>query len=235
MCGRYALYAETEELIETYAIERDAATPRLEPRYNIAPTQDVPVILNRSRTRRLRLMRWGLIPAHWSAPDQRRAPLINARAESIAARPVFRHAFAQTRCIIPASGFFEWRREGRGRQPYYMRPDSGATLALAGIYDRWQQGDYPPLSSCAIVTVPPNPLVAQLHDRMPAVLPAAHWERWLDPDTPRAALGPLLVPSNLPLILHPVTPRMNHHAYEQADAVAQVETPAAGGQLPLAW
>ena len=229
MCARYALHAETEELLQAYAVERDAATPRLEPRYNIAPTQDVPVILNERGARRLRLARWGLVPARWSAPDERRAPLINARAESVASRPVFRHAYARTRCLVPASGFFEWRPEGGIRQPYYVTLGPGAPLAFAGLHDRWQQGDHPPVPSCAIVTVPPNSLLAGLHDRMPALLPAADWESWLDPATPPEALRPLLCPSDAHLIVYPVTPLMNHYAYDKADAV----TPAGGGQLPL--
>ena len=235
MCGRYALYAETEELIAAYAVQRDAATPRLEPRYNIAPTQDVPIIIADRGARRLRLVRWGLVPARWSAPDERRAPLINARAESVASRPVFRHAYARSRCLIPANGFFEWRRQDGVRQPYYVTLDSGAPLAFAGLHDRWQRGGQPAVPSCTIITVPPNSVVAALHDRMPALLSAADWEPWLDPATPPEALRPLLRPSDAQLMIYPVTPRMNHHTYADADAVTPVAAPSAGGQLRLEW
>ena len=233
MCGRYALYAATEELIEALGIARDATAPPLQPRYNIAPTQDVPVVLFERGMRRLRVVRWGLVPAQWSAPDERRPPLINARAETIAARPVFRSAFARTRCIVPASGYFEWRTEGRVRQPYYFTLRSGAPLALAGVYDLWQRGDLPPVVSCAIVTVPPNPLNARLHDRMPAVLgacdPGDAIRLWLDPATPRARLADLLRPfAGAAMVMHSVTPRMNHYAYDEPGAVAPLSpTPRA--------
>ena len=236
MCGRYALYAETEELIAAYAVQHDAATPRLEPRYNIAPTQEVPIVVtDRGGARRLRLARWGLVPAQWSAPDERRAPLINARAESVASRPVFRHAYARSRCLVPANGFFEWRHEDGVRQPFYITLDSGAPLAFAGLRDRWQRDERPAIPSCTIITVPPNSVVAALHDRMPALLSAADWEPWLDPATPPEVLRPLLRPSDAHLIRYPVTPRMNHHAYEEADAVTPVTAAAGGGQLRLEW
>jgi putative SOS response-associated peptidase YedK len=235
MCGRYALYAETEELIAAFAVQRDAGTPRLEPRYNIAPTQDVPIVVAERGARRLRLVRWGLVPSQWSAPDERRAPLINARAESVASRPVFRHAYARSRCLIPASGFFEWRREAGVRQPYYVTFDSSGPLAFAGLHDRWQRDDRAPIPSCAIITVPPNSLVAGLHDRMPALLSAEDWEPWLDSDAPREVLQALLRPAEVRLAMYPVTPRMNHHAYAEPDAVAPVTAPSGGGQLSLEW
>ena len=262
MCGRYALYAETQELIDTYGIERDAHTPQLQPRYNIAPTQQVPVIVLERGVRRLREVRWGLVPAQWASPDERRAPLINARAESIASRPVFRNAFARSRCIVPASGYFEWRTERGTRQPYFFGLRSAAPLALAGICDLWQRDGLPPVASCAIVTVPPNDLTAPLHDRMPAVLDAAGrpgtleaatadavdpsatgispagtggateaWRWWLDPATPRPLLAALLGPlADHLMFMHPVTPRMNHYAYEEADAVLPVTPHAAAAQ-----
>ena len=235
MCGRYALYAETEELLAAYAVQSDAGTPRLEPRYNIAPTQDVPIVVAERGARRLRLVRWGLVPAQWATPDERRAPLINARAESVAARPVFRRAYAGSRCLVPASGFFEWRRADGVRQPWFVTIDSGGPLAFAGLHDVWQRDDQPAVPSCTIITVPPNSLVAGLHDRMPALLSAEDWESWLDPAAPREALRQLLRPAEVSLSLYPVTPRMNHHAYEEPDAVAPVPAPAGGGQLRLEW
>jgi len=235
MCGRYAVYAETEELIAAFAVQRDAATPHLEPRYNVAPTQDVPIVVAERGARRLRLVRWGLVPSQWSAPDERRAPLINARAESVASRPVFRRAYAGSRCLVPASGFFEWRREAGRRQPWYVSFDASGPLAFAGVHDVWQRGDQPPLPSCAIITVPPNSLVAGLHDRMPALLPPEEWEPWLDPAAPREVLRALLRPAEVRLVMYPVTPRMNHHAYEEPDAVTPLAAPADAGQLNLEW
>lgn len=235
MCGRYALAADPDELLAAYGVERDAAAPPPVPRYNIAPTQEVPIIVAENGVRRLRLVRWGLVPAAWSAPDERRAPLINARAESVAARPVFRRPFARSRCLVPASGFFEWQREGSRRQPYYFTLDSGGPLAFAGLHDRWQREAYPPIPSCTIITVPACAPVAGLHERMPALLSAAEWEPWLDAATPPAALRALLRPSRAPLLSYRVTPRVNHHAYDEADALTPVAAPAGGGRLSAEW
>lgn len=235
MCGRYALAADADELLAAYGVERDAASPPPVPRYNIAPTQEVPIIVAEGGARRLRLVRWGLVPAAWSAPDERRAPLINARAESVAARPVFRRPFARSRCLVPASGFFEWQREGTLRQPCYFTLEAGGPLAFAGLHDRWQRDARPPIPSCTIITVPARAPVAELHERMPALLSAAEWEPWLDAATPPEALRALLRPSQAPLRRYRVTPRVNHHAYDEADAVTPAAAPAGGGRLSAEW
>ena len=225
MCGRYALHAESEELIAAYAVQSDAATPRLEPRYNVAPTQEVPIVVAEGEARRLRLVRWGLVPAAWPAPNQRGAPLINARAESLAARAVFRRPFERSRCLVPASGFYEWQRAGGARQPYYFTPAADEPLAFAGLHDRWQRGAAPPLPSCTIITVPAAAPVAALHDRMPALLSPAEWETWLDAAAPPETLRALLRPSAATLLSYPVTPRVNHYAYDRADAVTPLAPP----------
>ena len=235
MCGRYALAADADELLAAYGVERDAASPPPVPRYNIAPTQEVPIIVAEGGARRLRLVRWGLVPAAWSAPDERRAPLINARAESVAARPVFRRPFARSRCLVPASGFFECQREGSLRQPCYFTLDAGGPMAFAGLHDRWQRDARPPIPSCTIITVPARAPVAELHERMPALLSAAEWEPWLDAATPPEALRALLRPSQAPLRTYRVTPRVNHHAYDEADAVTPAAAPAGGGRLSAEW
>ncbi|MDE0450077.1 MAG: SOS response-associated peptidase [Spirochaetaceae bacterium] len=240
MCGRYALYAENEELIDAFSVVADAATPATEPRYNIAPTQEVPVVMRptgarRAGPRRLRMARWGLVPPQWPTPDRRRTPLINARAEGIARQPLFRGLFAGSRCIVPANGFFEWRRAGTVRQPYFMSHRDGVPLAFAAIRARWQRDDFAPIASCAIITVAANEQLEPLHDRMPAILDPAAWDLWLDPDAPHEAVCGLLRPLDHELALHPVTPRMNHHAFECADAVAPTSSEAEPGQLPLPW
>ena len=240
MCGRYALYAENEDLIDAFSVVSDARTPVIEHRYNIAPTQQVPVVMcaggeRQPGVRRLRMVRWGLVPPQWSTPDQRRAPLINARAEGIATQPLFRRPFAASRCLIPANGFFEWRRTGALRQPYFMCHPAGAPLAFAAIHARWQRDGSAPIASCAIITVAANAQLRPLHDRMPAILAPHEWDRWLDPAAPREAVGELLRPLERKLALHPVTPRMNHYAYEAADAVAPTSIEPEPGQLALPW
>lgn len=250
MCGRYALYAETEELIDAFSVVSDPGTPTTGARFNIAPTQEVPVIVrddgarqpdacrtgsgDRGR-RRLRMVRWGLVPPQWGNPSRRGAPLINARAESIATQPLFRGPFARSRCIVPASGFFEWRRAGTVRQPYFMRHPAGATLAFAAVHARWQRDGAAPIASCAIITVAASAQLRPLHDRMPAVLPPEQWERWLDPAEPPEAARELLRPLAAQLDLYPVTRRMNHYAYEAADAVAPAAIEPGAGQLALPW
>ena len=240
MCGRFALYAENEELIDAFSVVADAGSPAIEPRYNIAPTQEVPVVVRPravrdTGARRLRMARWGLVPPQWSTPSQRRAPLINARAEGIARQPLFRGLFAGSRCIVPANGFFEWRKNGAVRQPYFMRHPGGAPLAFAAIHARWQRDGSAPIASCAIITVAANAQLEPLHDRMPAILAAEEWDLWLDPDAPDEAVGALLRPLAEELALHPVTPRMNHYAYEAADAVAPTAIEPHQEQLALPW
>ena len=175
MCGRYALYAENEDLIDAFSVLSDAGSAAIEPRYNIAPTQEVPVVVRDSGSprvdaRRLRMARWGLVPPQWPTPYRRGAPLINARAESIARQPLFRGPFATSRCLVPASGFFEWRRTGAIRQPYFMRHPAGAPLAFAAIRARWHRDGSEPIASCAIITVAASTQLKPLHDRMPAIL-----------------------------------------------------------------
>ena len=235
MCGRYALYAENEELIDAFSVMSDAATPALGPRYNIAPTQEVPVVLHRTGARRLRMARWGLVPPQWPTPDRSRAPLINARAEGIATQPLFRGLFAGSRCLVPANGFFEWRRAGAVRQPYFVHHPAGATLAFAAIHARWRRDGRASIASCAIITVAANAQLEPLHDRMPAILAPAEWDRWLDPEAPREAVGPLLRPLREKLTVHAVTRRMNHYAYDAADAVAPTSIEPEPGQIALPW
>jgi len=191
MCGRFTLTASGQRLRERFALA--AAPPELAPRYNIAPTQPVLVIPNRT-TRVVRPARWGLIP-HWASDPSIGHRQINARAETLAARPAFRAAFARQRCLIPADGFYEWRRAGRQRTPFYIHPRDGAPLAFAGLWDVWRPAGGEPIASCAIVTTAANPTLAPLHDRMPVILAPESWDTWLDPRERAAGeLMPLLAP-----------------------------------------
>ena len=191
MCGRFTLTSPPQRLRERFALA--AAPETLAPRYNIAPSQEVLVIPNRTE-RLLRPARWGLVP-HWAKDASIGHRLINARAETLAQRPAFRAALERQRCVVPADGFYEWRRRGRARQPFHLRGRDGATLALAGLWDVWQAPDGGRLASCTIVTVPANEVVAAIHDRMPAILSPAGVDAWLDPAVANAAaLMPWLAP-----------------------------------------
>ena len=172
----------------------DAALPEgATARFNIAPTQTVPIVANRPR-RAIELARWGLIPS-WVDDPAIGNRLINARGETLAAKPAFRDAFARRRCLVPADGFYEWQRAGKRKQPYFIHKASRRPFALAGLWDRWRspEGDW--IISFTIVTCAPNPLVAELHDRMPVVVAPEDFDRWLtrEPVEPEA-LADIIAP-----------------------------------------
>ena len=178
MCGRFALIAPGESIAEQFALP---TTPVLAPRYNIAPTQPVAAVrLSPARTRELVLLRWGLIPA-WAKDLKIGSRLINARAETVAEKPSFRAAFKRRRCLIPASGFFEWQKLNGKKQPMFIQALDGRPLALAGLWETWQSADGSVIESCAILTTTPNELMAPIHNRMPVIVEPADYDTWLDP------------------------------------------------------
>ncbi len=194
MCGRFSLSTAPDWVAEHFGLEE---IPDLKPRYNIAPTQDVAVVRQRRTGKKhLDLLRWGLLPA--SMPDTPRgggAPLINARSETVADKPSFRQAFLQRRCLVPADGFFEWRRVNGRKQPIYFTLRDHHPFAFAGLWERWVASDGHPVESCAILTTEPNALVLPVHDRMPLILEPAGYDAWLAPDSdPERDLVPLCRP-----------------------------------------
>jgi len=200
----------------------------LGPRYNVAPTQPVTVVLEREDGRRVEAHRWGLVPA-WSKSPTTRSPLINARAETIASSPAFRTSFLRRRCLIPADGFYEWQRDGRRRQPFLIRPQTAegtsGLLAFAGIWAPWRDpttGEW--LLSAAVVTTTANATVGRLHDRMPVVLDADAWRLWLDPMVNDAAfLNDLLCSTgDVALELMAVSPLVNSANNEGPELVVPV-------------
>ena len=209
MCGRFTLTTPDQLALRFDVIkdERDEAERR-NPAYNIAPSQDIAVVVERAAGRLLRTMSWGFRPAWASAAASRPAP-INARAETLRERPLFRSAIARSRCLIPADGFYEWQSvPGRKtRQPVYIRRDDRALVGFAGLYSTGTDGR----ASCAITTTEPNGLVARIHDRMPVTLDPAAEARWLDPalTDPIAVLDCLRpCPADL-LVAYPVSPRVS--------------------------
>jgi putative SOS response-associated peptidase YedK len=183
MCYRYVLQREAlEALAVRFAIPGPVEWGS---RYNLAPGEVVPVVRapadSRLRGLEMSRMRWGLIPA-WTKNAGNAAPPANARAESLAGRPTFRDAFRRRRCLVPASGFYEWQGPGRRRQPYLFRFLDGTPLCFAGIWESWRDpGDGRTVETCAIITTGPNELVRAVHDRMPAILASNEILRWLDP------------------------------------------------------
>jgi putative SOS response-associated peptidase YedK len=191
MCGRFILCATGDRLAERFHLP---AAPDLTPRYNIAPSQPVGTIrIAAAGGREWVALRWGLVPA-W-APEPRTAyRTINARAETVAEKPTYRQAFRRRRCLIPADGFYEWRKLGARKQPHCIAPADGAPFAFAGLWERWER-DGQVLESGTILVTQANAVLAPLHDRMPVILDPADEARWLDPRvTDPAALRPLLVP-----------------------------------------
>lgn len=178
MCGRFT-QAQIRELDRE--VFKLLNVPELEPRYNVAPTQDVAVIREGDgEGRRISLLRWGLIPS-WANDPGIGNRLINARAESLTAKPSFRDAFERRRCLVPADGFYEWQKTARGKRPMYVRPAGGGVFALAGLWERWAGPGTGPVETFTIVTTEPNERLAPIHDRMPAILSAGQYDRWLDP------------------------------------------------------
>jgi putative SOS response-associated peptidase YedK len=206
------------------------ALAELGPRYNIAPTQPLTVVVQRDEGRFIELHRWGLVPA-WSAAATSSGRLINARAETITHSPAFRVAFRRRRCLVPADGFYEWLRDGRRRMPYLIQPRDGRPLAFAGVWAPWRDratGDW--LLSAAVVTTRANATVGRLHDRMPVILGAEDWSTWLDPTITDAGLLEQLlepVPDGV-LELVPVSPLVNSPHNEGPSLIERVtETSAA--------
>jgi putative SOS response-associated peptidase YedK len=178
MCGRFG-FTTPEKITKRYYVSDPIPGLKLQPRYNIAPSQSVPVITN---DHRLTLMHWGLIP-HWAREGIRVHPQINARAEGISEKATFRKAFRSQRCLIPASFFFEWQRTPTGSVPYLFKLKTEDIFSFAGVYDVWKGSDGTEVVSCAIITTEPNPLVARVHNRMPVILQKDTEEAWLNPDT----------------------------------------------------
>lgn len=178
MCGRYTLYHHEEDLDALFGVAGLAP----EARFNIAPSQDVPIVTQRADgAREVLTARWGLVP-HWVKDlESFKANLFNARAEGAADKPSFRDAVRRSRCLIPASGFYEWATVGGAKRPHYLSRRDGRPLALAGLWSVWRKGDLP-LLSCTILTTRPNAVVRPLHDRMPVILDPNEFDPWLDPD-----------------------------------------------------
>ena len=207
MCGRYFLSSPMEAIAVQFECE---AQTGFAPRYNLAPTAVVPVVLATSAGRVVTLHRWGLVPS-WSKDPALGARLANARAETAADKPSFRAPFRRGRCIIPADGFYEWQaRPGGPKQPFCIRAADGSILAFAGLRDTWEGPDGA-LETCAILTTSANGLMAPIHDRMPVILAPADYAAWLDPDGVHERLKAMLRPCPEGFLrVYPVGPRVGN-------------------------
>lgn len=195
MCGRMVQVALKK--LWRMREELTGIPPGFHPRYNIVPTSDVLVVRSGSSGWSAGMMRWGLIPSWWKDASAFPTQTFNARAETVATKPTFRSAFKRRRCIIPADGFYEWKTiAGKPKQPYFIHPSAaGEVFAFAGLWDYWETADGA-MESCTIITTEPNALMAEIHHRMPVILPPQTIEEWLNPsDQGSARLQQLLVPS----------------------------------------
>ena len=229
MCGRYTLICELDDLIAEFGIE---IATEFSPRYNIAPTQYAPIVRSMAGENRLDNLRWGLIPT-WSKDAAIGPRLINARSETADSKPSFRSAFRSRRCITPASGFYEWKKTtGKLKQPYWVHLENDRPMALAGLWETWNDEDGKAVETFTILTTSPNDTMASLHDRMPALLEVDDYSTWLDPGVKDvAALKSLLRPwRSAPLALTPVSARVNNVRNDDASLI--VESPPDSGAEP---
>ena len=181
MCGRFALKTTTAQLASHFKLDEAVDVA---PRYNIAPGTDIPTIRHSPEGKRvMHLLRWGLVP-HWAKDPSMGAKLSNARGETVADKPSFRDAFKRRRCLVPADGFYEWKTEGKQKQPYYFSMKSGDPFALGGIWESWRTPDGGILRTCCLITTEPNEIMLPVHDRMPVIVSPDHYEAWLmgEPD-----------------------------------------------------
>lgn len=215
MCGRFARYSPAEELAAAAEAKLVAVPPP--PSWNVAPGQGVLAVRSGAGGREAVMLRWGLIP-HWAKDRRIGERMINARAETAAEKPAFRSALRHRRCLVLADGFYEWQRQGRVRQPYYIRRPQGP-MAFAGLWERWEQdGDY--VESCTVLTTAANSSIAPLHERMPVLLGPEHYALWLAPEvqTPEP-LQPLLQPWPEPLVIHPVSRAVNRPDHDGPELI----------------
>ena len=234
MCGRYRLSRRKQRVEEYFDTESDE--PEWTPRYNIAPSQPVPVIRqNPNEPRReLSLMRWGLIPS-WAKDASVAARMINARSETAGTKPAFRDPLTNRRCLIPADGFYEWVRTGKVKQPYCFEVNDGELFAFAGIWDRWTDPNRHTVETFSILTTSPNAVTSAVHDRMPVILDPDGYDMWLDPGMRDiTTASELLKPYDAQFMRsYPISTRINHVANDDEECSAPVELPQAEARLFL--
>ncbi len=222
MCGRYVVAYDPETLVSGFSAVRVPAFPR---RWNVAPQSDVPVVHDtREGERVVTLMRWGLLP-HWAKDPALAHKLNNARAEGVFDKPSFRQAIRRRRCLLPASGFYEWQTTPGGKQPWYITRWDGAPFAMAGLFEAWRASEADPWRlTCCVITTEPNALMAPIHDRMPVMVGQADWARWLARDVrDPATLAPLLKPCDpAQMQAWPVSRSVNRGSAEGADLIQPI-------------
>jgi putative SOS response-associated peptidase YedK len=215
MCGRFTQTHSAAELSAMFDLEE---VPDWKPRYNIAPTQMIPAIVE---PHHFKSLRWGLIPS-WAKDSTIGSKLINARAETVSEKPSFRDAFKRRRCLIAADGYYEWKKQAGKKQPFYFRLESGKPFAFAGLWEQWNSPEGETIETCTIITTEANELAATVHDRMPVILGEADYDRWLDPDFKDAQS--LLHPySSKEMLSYPVPVVVNSPSHDTPECIAELQ------------
>jgi putative SOS response-associated peptidase YedK len=232
MCGRYRL-SRRKQIIEEY-FDCYPWADDWSPRFNIAPTQSVPVIRQHPKepVRQISSMRWGLIP-NWARDASIASGTINAKSETAATKPAFRDPLKFRRCLIPADGFYEWKKMGASKQPFCFEVINGKLFAFAGIWDGWKNADGQWIKTCSILTTIPNAVTSTVHDRMPVILDPDSYDVWLDPGMQDvAALSEFLTPYDARLMrCYPVSSRVNHAGNDDEECSRPVEVSEAQSNL----
>jgi putative SOS response-associated peptidase YedK len=235
MCGRFSLHAAAEEITEAFGVAiGDDALPLL-PRYNVAPTDPMPIVRHdKHGQRKLEICKWGLIP-FWAKTHKIAARHINARSEKADTTGAFRYPFRERRCLVPTDGFYEWIREGKQKLPVHFRMRDERIFAFAGLYQRWTAPDGEVWNTFTILTCTPNTLVAPVHDRMPVIMPRDSWDAWLDRElhdveTIRALCGPFD-----PSLMEGVHVSTRVNSVRNDDPECLVPLPADDQTLPLGF
>ncbi len=223
MCGRYTLSTSGDELAQQFGISELSDWA---PRFNIAPSQPVPVLTCTQSQTQVEYMHWGLVPS-WSKDKKLGSKMINARAETVSEKPAYRTAYRKRRCLVLADGYYEWVKQAGGKQPYYMRLRSDQPFAFAGLWEKWQSKDDSNYLSCSIITCASNGQLAPLHHRMPVIVEPTEYGNWLDDKTSIDSIAQLLKPlANGMLATIPVSTFVNSPAHEGPDCVIEHETQA---------
>ncbi len=224
MCGRYSQRQSAKIIAQAFQVDE---VPTLEPRYNIAPTQSVPTVLQTSAStnRQFKMLHWGLIPS-WAKDRKMGAKLINARAQTVAEKPAFRSAFRQRRCLVLADGFYEWQQQEqkKQKQPFYFRLSDERPFAFAGLWEHWRGEDGEEIHSCTLLTTEANELMQPIHNRMPVILDPKDYDLWLDLEVKKQELlQPLLHPyRSEEMTAYPVSKVVNKPSNDSAECIERV-------------
>ena len=223
MCGRFTLAEEVDAVAAVFAADIDPIRDIHRPRYNVAPTDEVPVVIAVPGGRRAGPMRWGLLP-HWARDARAGARMINARSETVATRSAYRESFLARRCLVPADGFYEWEARSTGKQPYWIHQPDRSLFGMAGIWSFWAPPGGDRIATFSILTRSAPASIEWLHDRVPVILTESAWDDWLARGTPASVLHEILAGADSPkLQLHPVSRAVNRAGHDEPECVDRVE------------